>query len=108
MENAALGTGRMREYLLSIGSTSPIEGSADTTPREKEAAAADTQKMLEEGGMEVVEKVKVETAKKLASSVEDVLAACVMYGLEDVARSVCLVSGHPYFVVEGFLHKVHH
>lgn len=92
MENAALGTGRMREYLLSIGSTSPIEVPAETSSIEGKEVTADTQKVLEAGGMEVVERVKVETSKKLASSVEGVLAACVMYGLEDVARSVCLVS----------------
>jgi len=81
----------MGEYLLSIGSTSPIEPPVPST-QEDETAAVNAQKALEEGGMEVVEKVKIETSKKLASSVEGVLAACVMYGLEDVARSVCLVS----------------
>lgn len=94
MDNVALGSGRMREYLLSIGSTSPIEAPSPSTAGGEDSSAATeaAQKALDEGGMEVVEKVKVETSKKLASSVEGVLAACVMYGLEDVARSVCLVS----------------
>lgn len=96
MENTALASGRMREYLLSIGSTSPIEPPT-ATAQEAEDAASSAQKALEEGGMEVVEKVKIETSKKLASSVESVLAACVMYGLEDVARSVCLVSRRTLF-----------
>lgn len=95
MENIDLGTGRMREYLLSIGSTSPIEippsVSSATTSDEADHA---TKKALDDGGMEIVEKVKKETSGKLASSVEGVLAACAMYGLEDVARSVCLVGNH--------------
>lgn len=93
MDNIALGTGRMREYLLSIGSTSPIESStsSSTAPGSTEQEDEATRKALDEGGMEVVEKVKAETSRKLASSVEGVLAACAMYGLEDVARSVCLV-----------------
>jgi nuclear pore complex protein Nup85 len=86
----------MREYLLGIGSTTSIEaGSSASTEKSAEDGEGDKDidlPVVPEEGMDVVAKVKKETSKKLHSSVEDVLAACAMYGLEDVARSVCLVS----------------
>lgn len=99
LDNIDLGLGRMREYLLSIGSTSPIEmakkagngrqepdGNGEGKPEE------DQTPHLPVDGMDVVVKVRKETTKKLRTSVEDVLSACAIYGLEDVARSVCVVS----------------
>lgn len=83
MDNADIGRGRMRQVLLSIGSTAEVEtnvgamqeagGSADKTaavPSNRETSAA------------AIKRVRA----------DDVLDACAQYDLEDVMGSLCLVS----------------
>lgn len=95
LENADVGLGRMRELLLSIGSTASTD-IPDVTADVNGPIASETE--------DAVEKVKKQTKKTI--TVEDVLAICAVYDLEDVARNVCLVSAVEARIVEYFLLQV--
>lgn len=91
LENSALGQGRMRELLLSIGEGASTSSALLTN--DSDDAAKTKGDGTEAGADGMVDDIE-EAAKsqERSTTVEDVISACVTYGMEDVARSICLVS----------------
>ena len=78
VDNVEVGRGRMRQILLSIGATASMELDDSKTKDSTD-------------GEEILETGQRKHPSSKTSTVEDVLTICATYGLEDVARGVCLV-----------------
>lgn len=87
LDNLDIGRGRMRDVLLSLGSTAKV-GDGDL-PKSADATA--------EGAAAEDTGDKAAMASKVSKyiNVEDVLEACAQYGLEDATLSLCLVGSLP-------------
>lgn len=81
LDDARVGKGRMRELLVSLGSTASPVIAQDT----EEDIAPDSGKTVEGAGKE--QNKRPSTGIK----VEDVLAVCAQYGIEDATKRICLV-----------------
>ena len=87
LDDADIGRGRMRELLVNLGSTA---SPAIETPPPQDTAAANGGKV--EGAVGDQSKTS-----STAITVEDVLAVCAQYGLEDATKRICLVGRQTRF-----------
>lgn len=91
LDNIDIGRGRMREVLLSLGSTARV-GDSEAAKPDETGEKEDANKESDAEGARTAER---QSKLRKQVRVEDVLEACAQYGLEDVTRSLCLVCARP-------------
>lgn len=89
LDNVGIGRGRMREVLLSLGSSARVGDREEDREEEVDAKAENAGREDDKAAAAVDDEAQLKSRKQ--TRIEDVLEACAQYGLEDVTRSLCLV-----------------
>jgi nuclear pore complex protein Nup85 len=89
LDNVDIGRGRMREVLLSLGSTAKVGQSDEDNKEGMDGKAENAGEGDDRTAAATGDEAQLKSRKQ--TRIEDVLEACAQYGLEDVTRSLCLV-----------------